>query len=116
MIRKTHGDFYGFDLTSNKSISFEECMQICLDSCFCLSFTYKAGEGLCYTKDRLYNGQVYPYFPGDKYVKHPKSLQDLQPPDIPVLPYEFQQSMLQQNNSIEKLRMNILASLHISRL
>ncbi|KAF8695961.1 hypothetical protein HU200_036839 [Digitaria exilis] len=73
-IKIPHGDFYGFDLTSNKSISFEECMQICLDSCLCLSFTYKAGEGLCYTKDRLYNGQVYPYFPGDNYIKLPKKV------------------------------------------
>ncbi|WVZ69338.1 hypothetical protein U9M48_018138 [Paspalum notatum var. saurae] len=73
-IKIPHGDFYGSDLTSNKSISFEECMSICLHSCLCLSFTYKAGEGLCYTKDRLYNGQVYPYFPGDSYVKLPKEI------------------------------------------
>lgn len=73
-IKIPHGDFYGFDLTSNKSISFEECMQICLNSCLCLSFTYKGGEGLCYTKDQLYNGQVYPYFPGDNYFKLPKNV------------------------------------------
>ncbi|GJN18119.1 hypothetical protein PR202_gb05246 [Eleusine coracana subsp. coracana] len=71
-IKIPHGDFYGFDLTSNKSISFEECKQICLDRCLCSSFTYKAGEGLCYTKELLYNGQVYPYFPGHNYIKLPK--------------------------------------------
>ncbi|GJM93627.1 hypothetical protein PR202_ga10196 [Eleusine coracana subsp. coracana] len=71
-IKIPHGDFYGFDLTSNKSISFEECKQICLDRCLCSSFTYKAGEGLCYTKELLYNGQVYPYFPGNNYIKLPK--------------------------------------------
>uniref|UniRef100_A0A0A9DF09 Receptor-like serine/threonine-protein kinase n=1 Tax=Arundo donax TaxID=35708 RepID=A0A0A9DF09_ARUDO len=73
-IKIPHGDFYGFDLTSNKSMSFEECMQICLDSCLCLSFTYKAGDGLCYTKDLQYNGQIYPYFPGDNYIKLPKKV------------------------------------------
>ncbi|XP_006644495.3 putative receptor protein kinase ZmPK1 [Oryza brachyantha] len=73
-IKIPHGDYYGFDLTSNKSISFEECMLSCKDSCVCLSFTYKSGEGLCYTKDLLYNGQVYPYFPGDNYIKLPKNV------------------------------------------
>jgi len=73
-IKIPHGDFYGFDLTSNQSISFEECKRICLDSCLCLSFTYKAGQGLCYTKNQLYNGQVYPYFPGDSYTKLPKKI------------------------------------------
>ncbi|XP_062217251.1 putative receptor protein kinase ZmPK1 [Phragmites australis] len=73
-IKISHGDFYGFDLSSNKSISLKECMQICLDSCLCLSYTYKAGDGLCYTKDRQYNGQVYPYFPGDNYIKLPKKV------------------------------------------
>jgi hypothetical protein len=73
-IKIPHGDFYGFDLTSNKSISFEECKQICLDKCSCLSFTYKAGEGGCYTKDHPYNGQVYPYFPGHEYIKLPKKV------------------------------------------
>ncbi|KAL5220933.1 hypothetical protein ABZP36_025646 [Zizania latifolia] len=72
-IQIPHGDFYGFDLSSNKSISFQQCMQICLESCECSSFTYKSGGGLCYTKDQLYNGQVYPYFPGDNYIKLPKN-------------------------------------------
>ncbi|KAG8077505.1 hypothetical protein GUJ93_ZPchr0007g5173 [Zizania palustris] len=73
-IQIPHGDFYGFDLSSNKSISFQQCMQICLDSCACSSFTYKSGGGLCYTKEQLYNGQVYPYFPGDNYIKLPKNV------------------------------------------
>ncbi|KAL6845316.1 hypothetical protein ACP4OV_024811 [Aristida adscensionis] len=73
-IKIPHGDFYGYDLTSNKSISFEECRQICLGSCLCLSFTYKGGDGLCYNKYQLYNGQVYPYFPGDSYIKLPKKV------------------------------------------
>ncbi|KAL6614765.1 hypothetical protein ACP70R_037035 [Stipagrostis hirtigluma subsp. patula] len=73
-IKIPHGDFYGYDLTSNESTSFEECMKICLDSCLCSSFTYKGGGGLCYTKYRLYNGQVYLYFPGDSYIKLPKKL------------------------------------------
>ncbi|KQK09112.1 putative receptor protein kinase ZmPK1 [Brachypodium distachyon] len=71
-VKIPHGDFYGFDLTSNESISFKECMQICMKSCMCMSFTYKNGEGLCYTKNLLFNGQVYPYFPGDSYFKLPK--------------------------------------------
>ncbi|EEE55152.1 hypothetical protein OsJ_02952 [Oryza sativa Japonica Group] len=73
-VKIPHGDYYGFDLTSNKSISLEECMRICMDSCVCLSFTYKGGDGLCYTKGLLYNGQVYPYFPGDNYIKLPKNV------------------------------------------
>ncbi|KAE8809145.1 putative receptor protein kinase ZmPK1 [Hordeum vulgare] len=78
-VKVPHGDFYGFDLTSNKSISLEECMQICLESCLCISFTYKGGEGLCYTKNMLYNGQIYPYFPGDNYFKLPKSVSSTSP-------------------------------------
>ncbi|KAM0930890.1 hypothetical protein ACQ4PT_000615 [Festuca glaucescens] len=73
-IKVPHGDFYGFDLTSNTSISLEECTKICLESCLCISFTYKGGEGLCYTKNLLYNGQVFPYFPGDNYFKVPKNV------------------------------------------
>ncbi|XP_047053755.1 putative receptor protein kinase ZmPK1 [Lolium rigidum] len=72
-VKQPHADFYGFDLGSNKSISFEACWNICLSSSSCISFTYKGGDGWCYTKDILYNGQVYPYFPGDNYMKVPKS-------------------------------------------
>uniref|UniRef100_A0ACD5VZ72 Uncharacterized protein n=1 Tax=Avena sativa TaxID=4498 RepID=A0ACD5VZ72_AVESA len=72
-VKQPHADFYGFDLGSNQSISFEACWNICLSSSSCISFTYKGGDGWCYTKDILYNGQVYPYFPGDNYMKVPKS-------------------------------------------
>jgi hypothetical protein len=72
-VKQPHADFYGFDLGSNQSISFDECQGICLNSSSCVSFTYKGGDGWCYTKDILYNGQVYPYFPGDNYMKVPKS-------------------------------------------
>uniref|UniRef100_A0A0D9YCX9 Receptor-like serine/threonine-protein kinase n=1 Tax=Oryza glumipatula TaxID=40148 RepID=A0A0D9YCX9_9ORYZ len=72
-VKQPHADFYGFDLGSNKSISFEACQNICLNSSSCLSFTYKGGDGLCYTKGLLYNGQVYPNFPGDNYMKVPKN-------------------------------------------
>ncbi|CAM0882025.1 unnamed protein product [Alopecurus aequalis] len=72
-VKQPHADFYGFDLGSNQSISFKACWDICLNSSSCISFTYKGGDGWCYTKNLLYNGQVYPYFPGDNYMKVPKS-------------------------------------------
>ncbi|VAI32371.1 unnamed protein product [Triticum turgidum subsp. durum] len=72
-VKQPRADFYGFDLSSNQSISFKACRDICLNSSSCISFTYKGGDGWCYTKDILYNGQVYPYFPGDNYMKVPKS-------------------------------------------
>ncbi|KAK3161526.1 hypothetical protein QOZ80_1BG0078210 [Eleusine coracana subsp. coracana] len=72
-VKQPHADYYGFDLSSNRSISFEACWNICLNSSSCLSFTYKGGDGWCYTKGLLYNGQVYQYFPGDNYMKVPKS-------------------------------------------
>ncbi|XP_047059617.1 putative receptor protein kinase ZmPK1 [Lolium rigidum] len=72
-VKQPHADFYGFDLGSNKSISFEACWNICLNIDSCISFTYIGGDGWCYTKDILYNGQVYPYFLGDNYMKVPKS-------------------------------------------
>ncbi|KAJ1284700.1 hypothetical protein BS78_03G225300 [Paspalum vaginatum] len=72
-VKQPHGDYYGFDLSSNESISFEACWNICLNRSTCISFTYKGGDGWCYNKDLLYNGQVYPYFPGDNYMKVPKS-------------------------------------------
>ncbi|KAL5228185.1 hypothetical protein ABZP36_016450 [Zizania latifolia] len=78
-IKQPRADFYGFDLGYNKSISFEACQTICLNSSSCLSFTYKGGDGLCYTKGLLYNGQVYPYFPGDNYMKVPKNLSSSTP-------------------------------------
>ncbi|KAG8077506.1 hypothetical protein GUJ93_ZPchr0007g5431 [Zizania palustris] len=78
-VKQPHADFYGFDLGSNKSISFQTCQDICMNSSSCLSFTYKAGGGLCYTKGLLYNGQVYPYFPGDSYMKVPKNLSSSTP-------------------------------------
>lgn len=72
-VKQPHADFYGFDLGSNQSISFQACWNICLNSRSCISFTYKGGDGWCYTKDLLYNGQVYPYFSGDNYMKVPNS-------------------------------------------
>jgi hypothetical protein len=60
--KQPHADYYGFDLSSNKSISFEACRNICFNSSSCLSFTYKGGDGWCYTKGLPYNGQVFPYF------------------------------------------------------
>lgn len=72
-IEQPHANYYGFDLSSNKSIPFEACRNICWNSSTCLSFTYKGGDGWCYTKDLLYNGQVFPYFPGDNYMKVPMS-------------------------------------------
>ncbi|CAL4974820.1 unnamed protein product [Urochloa decumbens] len=78
-IKQPHADYYGFDLSSNQSISFEACWNICFNTSTCLSFTYKGGDGWCYTKDLLYNGQVYIYFPGDNYMKVPKSSNSLIP-------------------------------------
>ncbi|KAL6845315.1 hypothetical protein ACP4OV_024810 [Aristida adscensionis] len=71
-VKQPSADYYGFDLSSNKSISFDACWNICLNSSTCLSFTYKGGDGWCYTKSLLYNGQVFPNFPGDNYMKVPK--------------------------------------------
>ncbi|KAL6845388.1 hypothetical protein ACP4OV_024883 [Aristida adscensionis] len=73
-IKLPRTDFYGFDLTFNQSVTFEECKKVCMDICSCSAFTYKEGYALCYTKSVLFNGYSAPDFPGDNYIKLPKHM------------------------------------------
>ncbi|KAJ4969595.1 hypothetical protein NE237_002694 [Protea cynaroides] len=67
--------FYGYDLIYQSSVSFNTCMNLCLESCYCQAFIYGlAGDGQCYGKDALFNGYRSPNFPYSAYLKLPKSL------------------------------------------
>ncbi|KAM0930892.1 hypothetical protein ACQ4PT_000617 [Festuca glaucescens] len=72
-VKQPHADFFGFDLRSKQYLSLEECWDICLNNSLCISFTYQGGAGWCYMKYLNYNGQQYPYFLGDNYIKVSKS-------------------------------------------
>nr|CAD1823819.1 unnamed protein product [Ananas comosus var. bracteatus] len=68
-------DFYGFDLGFNSSISFDDCRRICAQSCLCLGFGYRlTGTGVCYPKIALFNGYTSPNFPGNFYLKVPRTV------------------------------------------
>ncbi|KAG0477539.1 hypothetical protein HPP92_012258 [Vanilla planifolia] len=64
-------DFWGFDFSAAKLISFGECKKMCLSDCRCQGFHINQGTGLCYGKTVLYNGRTTPLI--HVYIKVPKS-------------------------------------------
>ena len=71
-IKMPHTDFYGYDMGSNQSVTFEYCKKLCLESCSCVGFSYKPqGQGMCYPKSMLFNGYTASSFPGTIYLKVP---------------------------------------------
>ncbi|KAJ4971783.1 hypothetical protein NE237_004882 [Protea cynaroides] len=69
-------EFYSFDIIYNVSISFETCMNLCLERCDCQAFAYDlTGTGTCYGKNVLFNGYSTPSLPGSVYLKLPISLE-----------------------------------------
>ncbi|XP_027174866.1 putative receptor protein kinase ZmPK1 [Coffea eugenioides] len=75
-----NADYYGFDLNSTQSITFEACRNICLGDSSCQAFGYRiTGWGNCYLKSALFNGYLTPDFPGTIYIKVPQSLQISEP-------------------------------------
>ncbi|KAL5229188.1 hypothetical protein ABZP36_017453 [Zizania latifolia] len=72
-VRVPQTDFYGFDIAYNKSVTFEQCRDLCLQMCQCSAFSYRLdGNGFCYSKGLLFNGYTSPNFPGSIYLKVPR--------------------------------------------
>ncbi|KMT15486.1 hypothetical protein BVRB_3g058410 [Beta vulgaris subsp. vulgaris] len=70
----THVDYYGFDLNRSRPASYEECKQLCLGDCRCEAFNYRlTGEGMCFTKNSLFNGFRSVDFPSSIYLRVPRS-------------------------------------------
>jgi hypothetical protein len=70
-----HADFYGYDLWFNQSITFEDCMNLCLKLCACTAFSYRTnGLGNCYPKGDLFNGYRTSSFYGSIYLKLPSKV------------------------------------------
>ncbi|XP_044423756.1 putative receptor protein kinase ZmPK1 [Triticum aestivum] len=67
-------DFYGYDSNYVQQVSILQCRRMCLDNADCKAFAYRQGEGTCYTKVYLLNGQSFAYPPNDVYLKLPRRL------------------------------------------
>lgn len=64
-------NFWGYDIISNDSVSFDACKETCLLTCSCVAFEYWMGSGSCYIKNELFNGRSDPSHPANMYVKVP---------------------------------------------
>ena len=58
-----NGDYFGFDLRSERDVSLEQCKTICLDDQACRAFTYNAKAKWCFLKSdfgllKTYAGSV----------------------------------------------------------
>ncbi|XP_047053419.1 putative receptor protein kinase ZmPK1 [Lolium rigidum] len=74
-VKVAYTDFYGYDLAFNKSVTFESCMNICLQMCSCTAFSYRMdGVGNCFPKGVLFNGYTSSFFPGSIYLKVPSKV------------------------------------------
>ncbi|KAJ4767913.1 Serine/threonine-protein kinase [Rhynchospora pubera] len=70
-------DFYGFDLAYKEKISYDDCVELCLQNCTCTGFSYRlTGAGFCYPKGTLFNGYRSPNFPGSFYLRLPTDSND----------------------------------------
>ncbi|KAL5226968.1 hypothetical protein ABZP36_015233 [Zizania latifolia] len=80
-IKLPQADFYGFDLAYNESVTFKQCMDLCLRVCECSAFSYRLnGIGKCYPKYMLFNGYVSPNFLGRSiYLKVPREFNESAP-------------------------------------
>ncbi|KAK7338917.1 hypothetical protein VNO77_19551 [Canavalia gladiata] len=70
-------DFYGYDNHYIEASNYSACEKLCLQDCTCkgfqLSFSLKKGFYKCYTKTQLLNGRRAAHFPGNTYLRFPKS-------------------------------------------
>ena len=68
-------EFYGYDLNFTISLSLQQCMNICLESCSCKAILYRGdgpkGIGQCYPKTQLLNGFHSPSFNGTVHIRVP---------------------------------------------
>ncbi|KAJ8763274.1 hypothetical protein K2173_026175 [Erythroxylum novogranatense] len=72
-----HAEFYGYDYGYYPNYTLRMCETVCLGMCNCKAFqfkyiTYGSNNDLvtaCYPKILLYNGQQWPGFEGQVYVK-----------------------------------------------
>ncbi|KAL5227128.1 hypothetical protein ABZP36_015393 [Zizania latifolia] len=81
-VRVPQTDFYGFDIAYNKSVTFEQCRDLCLRMCQCSAFSYRLdGVGICYLKGLLFNGYTSPNICGSIYLKVPLNI-DISAPRV----------------------------------
>jgi hypothetical protein len=72
-----HVQFYGYDDGFFSNYTFDQCRNLCLQSCSCLGFQYtyfsEFGDAYCFPKAFLLNGYRSPDYEGGIYLKVPKS-------------------------------------------
>ncbi|KAL2920859.1 putative receptor protein kinase ZmPK1 [Bienertia sinuspersici] len=84
-VELNHVDYYGFDLNYSKPASYEGCKQLCLDDCRCQAFSYRlTGEGMCFTKNALFNGFRSLDFPGSMHLRIPRNVVTSKPVTLNV--------------------------------
>lgn len=66
-------DYYGNDIKLLMETTLEDCMKNCTEDCNCRGFNYRLrGDGMCYTKNALFNGFTSPDVVGSIYLKLPR--------------------------------------------
>jgi hypothetical protein len=72
-----HVQFYGYDDGFFSNYTFDQCRNLCLQSCSCKGFQYTYfwdhGYAYCFPKTLLLNGYRSPDYEGGIYLKVPKS-------------------------------------------
>ena len=74
-LRFPHVEFYGYDYGYYPNYTLEMCENLCLNLFGCVGFQYSYMSDVykCYPKRLLLNGYRSPSFPGDIYLKLPKT-------------------------------------------
>ncbi|CAN6208565.1 unnamed protein product [Urochloa humidicola] len=62
-------DFLGYELKYNMTMTWQNCMEMCLDDGDCQAFGFRGGTDQCYLKTLLFSGFPEPYT--DFYLKVP---------------------------------------------
>ncbi|CAM8927308.1 unnamed protein product [Rhodiola kirilowii] len=71
--RLPNTDYYGNDIQLFMDTTLEDCMKKCIEDCNCRGFNYRLrGDGMCYTKNALFNGFTSPDVVGSIYLKLPR--------------------------------------------
>ncbi|KAG6674578.1 hypothetical protein I3843_15G045800 [Carya illinoinensis] len=70
-------EFFGYDYGYFPNYTFDQCKNLCLQLCNCKGFQFKFSQDdgfpNCFPKTLLLNGYRSPDFPGDLYLRLPKS-------------------------------------------
>ncbi|XP_038720618.1 putative receptor protein kinase ZmPK1 [Tripterygium wilfordii] len=74
-VRLPQVDYYGYDLNYTPKSSIDHCKELCLGDCRCVAFSYRITEGVCFTKNALFNGFRSPNFQGSIYLRMPESVE-----------------------------------------